>query len=1067
MESATTLDYSEAPNWFAKIAAFALLIFSLYLISLHSYLLFHSLVEVFSLVIGCGVFIIAWNSHQRLDNGFYLLLGIVLLCAGCVDLIHMLAYKGMGVFPDRDANFPTQLWIAARYLTAVVILQATGFVRMRCRALPAFAACGGTTLLLLAAVWTGAFPDCYVEGTGLTPFKIASEYLISLLFVAAIANLIRQHSAFDTDMLRALILCLGLSIAAELSFTAYASVFGFANMLGHLLRLAASYVVYVAVVQIGLQRPHEVLFRKLKQSEQALRESEKRIRQLSDAAADGIVFHERGIILDANEAFARLFGLEAGAALIGSHCLAVLPLTPESREQLGARLLAKNDAAGEIVCVLPSGARRVFEMAHGSAIWGEREAQMLSVRDVTESKLAKSALEQSEVRNRKLLDVSPDGIWIHSEGSIHYVNNALVRMLGYLKPDDLVGRSIYEFFPPEILAAVRQRVNSVLADSKPVTTLSARLRSDSSQFPVEVTTACYVQEGKPWTIAIVRDITERVRWNEALKQSEERYRTVANFTYDWEYWVLPDGSLPYISPSCEHISGYRAQEFMQDSSLLTRIVHPEDRAQVEAHLQAVQTPETNPEHHELDFRIITRAGEERWIAHACQHIYGENGNHLGRRASNRDITDRKLAEAARATLEAQLRESQKMEALGTLAGGVAHDFNNALASILGNVELARQDVGAGHEALVSLEEIGKASRRAKDLVQQILTFGRRSKLERKPTSLALVVVESARLLRATLPAKLVLNVDCEADAPAVLADAAQVKQILLNLFGNGLQAVQNQERPGVIEVRLEAHTVVGAAYTGLGRLSGSDERGVLRVGRYARLSVRDNGQGMNEETSSHIFEPFFTTKPKGKGTGLGLSVVHGIVRAHEASIEVESSPGEGSTFRIYFPAIDALVADDSAPAAKTAPADGRGIHVLYVDDEQAIVFLMKRLLERQGYRVSGYTDQNEALATARANPDQFDLAVTDYNMPGMSGLEVALALREIRPDLPVVMASGYIDEELRAQAPAAGIRELIYKPDTVDDLCEAVARQAQKSRHLKPNQAPTGLPLRKTDSGQR
>ena len=330
-----------------------------------------------------------------------------------------------------------------------------------------------------------------------------------------------------------------------------------------------------------------------------------------------------------------------------------------------------------------------------------------------------------------------------------------------------------------------------------------------------------------------------------------------------------------------------------------------------------------------------------------------------------------------------------------------------------------------------------------------------------------MVVESARLLRATLPAKVVLNVDCQPDTPAVLADATQVSQVFLNLCGNALQAVQDQERPGVIEVRLAAHTVDVAAHNGLERRSGGDGRHPMRVGRYACLSVRDNGAGMDKATRTHIFEPFFTTKAKGKGTGLGLSVVHGIVQTHQASIEVESAPGGGSTFHIYFPAIDALVAEVAAPAADTVPADGNGIHVLYLDNEQAIVFLMKRLLERQGYRVSGFTEPHEAVAAVRAGPDQFDLAVTDYNMPEMSGLEVAQALHDICPDLPVVMASGYITEELRTQVPAAGIRELIYKPNTVDDLCEAVARQAQKARHLKSNQAQAGAPFRKTGSGQR
>ncbi|MCX7142704.1 MAG: response regulator, partial [Proteobacteria bacterium] len=207
---------------------------------------------------------------------------------------------------------------------------------------------------------------------------------------------------------------------------------------------------------------------------------------------------------------------------------------------------------------------------------------------------------------------------------------------------------------------------------------------------------------------------------------------------------------------------------------------------------------------------------------------------------------------------------------------------------------------------------------------------------------------------------------------------------------------------------------------------------------------RDNGAGMDEATRLRIFEPFFTTKQVGEGTGLGLAVAYSIVEAHQGSIEVESRPGEGSAFSVYFPAIEVpaqAVAIAGAPP-EAAPIQGSGKHILYVDDEEGLVYLIKRLLERQGYRVSGFTDPEEALAAVRADPGGFDLVVTDYNMPGMSGLGVAQALKEMRPDLPVLLASGYITEELRAKAPVAGIRELIYKPNTVDELCAAVARFA-------------------------
>ena len=424
---------------------------------------------------------------------------------------------------------------------------------------------------------------------------------------------------------------------------------------------------------------------------------------------------------------------------------------------------------------------------------------------------------------------------------------------------------------------------------------------------------------------------------------------------------------------------------------------------------------------------------------------------FGRVFSFADITERKHGEIAREQLEAQLRESQKMEALGTLAGGVAHDFNNIVATILGNVELACQDVGPAHAAIESLEEIRKAGTRAKELVRQILVFGRRQTLERRMILLEPVVQESTRFLRAMLPAGVNLTVECAAGVPAVLADANQIQQVLLNLCGNAWQALQGQERQGVIEVRVDERTVGDVQMTESERRL-STERIDLRPGRYACLAVSDNGTGMDAATRARIFEPFFTTKPVGEGTGLGLSVVHSIVKDHDAGIEVRSSPGEGTTFRIYFPAaaepgaaaqVESMAFGQAGfgPAAEQAP-HGDGKHILYVDDDDSIIFLMTRLLQRRGYRVSGFTDPRAAIVALTEDSAQFDIAVTDYNMPGMSGLDVARAMRKVRADLPIALASGYITEELRAKAPAAGVNELVYKPNTADELCEAIARLA-------------------------
>ena len=392
-----------------------------------------------------------------------------------------------------------------------------------------------------------------------------------------------------------------------------------------------------------------------------------------------------------------------------------------------------------------------------------------------------------------------------------------------------------------------------------------------------------------------------------------------------------------------------------------------------------------------------------------------------------DISTRVHAEAERQILETQLRQSQKMEAIGTLAGGVAHDFNNILAAIIGNAELARQDVGAQHPALASLNEIRKASRRAKELVDQILTFSRRQPLSRQPLALVPVVEEAVKLLRATLPAGVGIALTSADDMPNVLADPTQIHQVVLNLGTNAWHALGGN--PGRIDIRLDGITFdAGTALHG------------LQPGRYAHLSLRDTGCGMDAATLERVYEPFFTTKGVGFGTGLGLSVVHGIMQAHQGVIRIESAPGRGTTVHLYFPAVEAAAKSSEPEPVTVAPSRGRGQHVLYLDDEEALVLLVTRMLERQDYQVSGYTQAEAALAAVRADPGRFDLVVTDYNMPGMSGIDVAEELARIRPDLQVVITSGYISDELRQQAERVGVRHLIYKPNTVEELCEAVRK---------------------------
>jgi len=399
----------------------------------------------------------------------------------------------------------------------------------------------------------------------------------------------------------------------------------------------------------------------------------------------------------------------------------------------------------------------------------------------------------------------------------------------------------------------------------------------------------------------------------------------------------------------------------------------------------------------------------------------------------RDLTGRKKAEAHRNELEAQLRQSHKMQAVGTMAGGIAHDFNNILGAILGNVELAKADCGAGSPALESLLEIEKAGRRARDLVRQILTFSRNAPPRRTAVPVAEVMHDTERLLRVTLPPAIDLHMHLPQGLPPVLADPTQVEQALLNLCTNAIHAI------GQARGTVQAEAVLAPPDQRL------HERLGLPPGDYVAISVQDNGPGMDATTLERIFEPFFTTKPVGQGTGLGLSVVHGVMRTHAGAVDVHSTPGQGSRFTLYFPVAEASVPAAEmhapAPAPATAPApQQQGYHVMYVDDDQALVFLVQRLLRRRGYQVSGFNDPHAAADALRAAPQDYHLLVTDYNMPGYSGVDLLEEVRSIRPDLPVALASGHVTTEIEQAALAAGARALIHKPNDVQELCDTVDR---------------------------
>jgi PAS domain S-box-containing protein len=447
-------------------------------------------------------------------------------------------------------------------------------------------------------------------------------------------------------------------------------------------------------------------------------------------------------------------------------------------------------------------------------------------------------------------------------------------------------------------------------------------------------------------------------------------------------------------------------------------VYPEDRERVK---RIYKKHLGQGKRWDFECRIVWPDQTIHWIWSCGGPYVDQSGKITYMMGTIADITERKQAEASQS-------HTQKLESLGTLAGGIAHDFNNILMAITGYTALASADLAPDHPVQRSLSEIAKAGGRATDLVRRILTFSRPGELERKSIDLRSVIEEALQLVRATLPATIQFRTAFAPNVPAVLADSSQVHQIIVNLATNAAHAI-GAKSDGTIELHLDTVQLTAGAPAPAPNLP---------AGTYVRLFVRDNGCGMDRTTLERIFDPFFTTKGVGKGTGLGLAVVHGIMKNHNGGVAVLSEPGAGSTFQLFFPAAGSAIS--TAQEAPSLIVRERTENVLYVDDEEALVILATRTLEHLGYKVTGQTDPVDAIELFRSNPQAYDVVVTDLAMPGLSGFDLSSQVLAIRPDIPIVMTSGYVRPEDQERALNMGLRDLILKPDTVAQLGRTLDR---------------------------
>jgi PAS domain S-box-containing protein len=525
------------------------------------------------------------------------------------------------------------------------------------------------------------------------------------------------------------------------------------------------------------------------------------------------------------------------------------------------------------------------------------------------------------------------------------------------------------------------------------------------------------------SVASLLDITQRKQAEEALRKSEQQFRDVVenadSVILRWD----KEGNVIFMNPFGLKLFGYSEEELIGRNVVGTIV--PETETTTKRNLVLLmQEIQNNPEKYKYnENENMRKDGGRVWVSWTNKAIMDEQGNIAEILSIGNDMTERM-------NLEAQLLRATKMEAIGTLAGGIAHDFNNILAAIIGYTEMALGEPEVGDRLRDFLGQVHRAGERAIDLVKQILTFSRQKEMERKPIVVAPFVKEGIKLLSSFLPSTVQITQNITTEPIMILSGPTQIHQILMNLCTNASHAMR--DGGGILDIQL--------IYERVDPVVASRSLN-LAAGDYAKLTVSDTGHGIDTSIMDRIFDPFFSTKGPGEGTGLGLSVVYGIVKDQGGAIDVSSEPGKGTVFSVYLPLIE------TEPALPEWAPDliPRGSErILFVDDESALVELGCIMLISLGYSVTSRTSSIEALEAFRAGPHRFDLVITDMTMPNMRGDDFARELLKIRPDIPIILCTGFSEMISEERAQSLGIRRFVMKPFFKKDIAEAIREALKK-----------------------
>ena len=1046
----------DLPEQRAYLAIVAAILLGLYLSSLHSYLLFHSLIEIITISIGFTLFIITWNGRRFLSNGTLKLLGIGYAFIALIDLLHTLAYKGMNVFPGYGANLPTQLWIGARYLQALTLCAAPFFMGRRLHVQAVMGGFAGAVALLVALVYTGNFPDCFVEGKGLTPFKIGSEYAISGALLVALVFYYRHWRRTGEKIYPLVIASIACTTASELAFTTYLSVYGFANLLGHFFKLIAYYLIYQAILVTGFREPLELFFRELRQAydrlreanthlelemeerihaedelrqardslevqvdarttelraanerlqdelveielvEETLREKEEYIRRLVEESPVAMLV-TAGVeqrVAFMNRKFGEIFGYTADEVPDLAHWWPLAYPDEQYRDAVRARWASR-------VATLPKGSGEIEPLEELVTDRNGRqriiEFRMSSIGDHNIVTFTDLTDRYGAAENERLLSAivqSSDDAIIAKDlaGVILAWNSGAERTYGY-SAAEAIGRNISLLQSPDIPDELPVIMGKIMAGESLDHYVTERLTKDGQRIFVSLS----ISPLRDRTGAIVgaatiaRDITEMRRAQVELANQTQLLE--AFFENSMTCNVILDRAFNFIRVNSAYArsDNRRVEDFpgrnhfelypSDAKALFEEVVAAKQPLEVEARSFAYPDDPARSQTY-WDWSLVPTLNEAGEVDKLIFIL--------------RDVTEHIKSKSEREHLQAQLFQAQKMEAVGQLAGGVAHDFNNILTAIIGFSTLMEMKMAPDDPQRTSVNQILAAADRAAELTRSLLAFSRKQIINPQPADLNQIVQQTGRFLQRIIGEDIELRMTFNEEHLPVNVDSVQIEQVLMNLATNARDVMPGG---GLLSIGTEL-VEIGDTFI--------RAHGFGIPGEYALITVTDTGSGMDEEVRKRIFEPFFTTKEVGRGTGLGLSIVYGIIKQHNGFINVYSEPGQGTTFTIYL-RLHRAESELKPAVVRAVPMEGTET-ILVADDDPMLRNIAEEVFRSYGYTVITAEDGQDAVEKFSRNRERIALVVLDVIMPKMNGKDAYEQIRKLSPGCKAIFMSGYTDD---------------------------------------------------------